>query len=318
MRVETTSHLIIPFARCNSDGWLEAVAPLQLRTLGQLLRGMQLVDTDSGQADSLSPPHERAFYTAAYPAGNGRWADGLIPRAALEADERQIAEPEQGWAFITPCHWAMGREHATMTNPRTLDITADESRILLDAMQPYFATHGITLHYIAPSHWLAEGDTFRRMPTASLDRVISRNVDRWLPASKAMKLLQNEMQMLLYTHPINDERSARGQRSVNSFWLSGSGTAGQQEPVNSQVSAVETLAQSAFSDDWTSYANGWAEVDTSHLAQLLAKQKNGKTVRLTLCSESNTQTFETSTPGFFTRISNTFSPPKPLDVLKQL
>jgi hypothetical protein len=36
-----------------------------------------------------------------------------------------------------------------------------------------------------------------------------------------MKLLQNEMQMLLYTHALNDERAARRQLPVNSFWLSG-------------------------------------------------------------------------------------------------
>ena len=318
MRVETTSHLIIPFARCNSDGWLKAIAPLQLRTLGQLLRGMQLVDTDSGQADWLSPPHERAFYTAAYPAGNGRWADGLIPRAALEADERQIAEPEQGWAFITPCHWAMGREHATLTDPATLALNELDAQTLLGAMQPYFATEGITLHYLQPTRWLARGDVFAALPTASLDRVLGRNVDRWLPASRQIKLLQNEMQMLLYTHPINDERATIGQRSINSFWVSGSGALIQAATDHSHANVTSVLTQSAFTNDWAAYAQAWAQLDASDIAQLLAQQNSGKTMRLSLCGESNAMTFETAQHGVLTRIKNALSPQPPINLLKQL
>ena len=38
-------------------------------------------------------------------------------------------------------------------------------------MQPYFETEGITLHFAAPDCWLAEGELFRHLPTASLDRM---------------------------------------------------------------------------------------------------------------------------------------------------
>jgi hypothetical protein len=51
-------------------------------------------------------------------------------------------------------------------------------------MQPYFVDDGITIHYVpalGPSRWLAEGEVFRSLPTASLDRVLGRNVDPWLP-----------------------------------------------------------------------------------------------------------------------------------------
>ena len=108
MSVDSTPHLIIPFAQCSDEGWLPSMAGLDLKNLGQLLRGMRLIDTDSGRADSLSPPHERALAKA---LGLAASADGLIPWAALEAK----AAPGQGWAVVTPCHWAMGREHATLT-----------------------------------------------------------------------------------------------------------------------------------------------------------------------------------------------------------
>ena len=281
-----------------------------LKNLSQLLRGMKQVETDAGQADTLSPPHERVLAKA--------WGltttDGLIPWAALEAK----ASLNEGWAFITPCHWAMGREHATLTDPATLELNEADSHTLLADMQPYFATEGITLHYRQPTCWLAEGEVFRNLPTASTDRVLGRNVDRWLPASRQIKLLQNEMQMLLYAHPVNDERSAKRQHSVNSFWVSGSGALNQSATANPQVNLSRGLAQAALADDWTAYGQAWSQLDANNILQLLALQNSGKTVRISLCGESNAMTFETAQHGWLTKIKNALSPQPPINLLKQL
>ena len=311
MPVDPTPHLIVPFAQCSGDDWFQTVTALELKNLSQLLRSMKLIETDQGPADSLSSPHERVLVKAWGLAGK---ADGLIPWAAFEAN----ATPGQAWAFITPCHWAMGREHATLTDPAVLELPEDQSRTLLNAMQPYFATEGITLHYAAPTRWLAEGDVFRSLPTASLDRVLGRNVDTWLPASKAIKLLQNEMQMLLYTHPVNDERAAIGQRSVNSFWVSGSGALNETASANPQINLTRSLAQAALTNDWTAYSAAWTQLDTSGIAPLLAQQNSGQTVRLSLCGESNAMTFETAQHGVLTKIKNAFSSQPATNVLKQL
>ena len=311
MPTDSTPHLIVPFAACSGEDWLQAVSSLKLKNLDQLLRGMKLLDTNAGQADSLSPPHERVLAKALRLATN---ADGLIPWAALEAK----AIPGQAWAFITPCHWAMGREHATLTDPATLELTEDESRTLVAAMQPYFATEGITLCLAAPTRWLAEGDVFRSLPTASLDRVLGRNVDRWLPPSRQIKLLQNEMQMLLYTHPVNDERAAKGQRSINSFWLSGSGALTETATDAPQVKVTRALAPSAFANDWSAYAAAWAQLDANDMAQLLAQQTSGKPVRISLCGESNSVTFESVPRTLFSRLKGAFRPLSITYLLKQL
>ena len=71
------------------------------------------------------------------------------------------------------------------------------------------------------------------------------------------------------------------------------------------------LAQAAFTDDWTAYAEAWAALDAGDIAALLARQQSGETVRLTLCSESNAQTFETAKPGVFSRVSS-FLAPQPM------
>ena len=328
MSVDFAPHLIVPFAQCSGDDWLQAVSSLELGNLGKLLSGMDLLVTDVGQADSLSPPHERVLAGTlciiSTPAGGRSGvgatgakviaADGLIPLAAHEAK----AKPNEGRAFITPCHWAMGREHATLTNPATLELSEVDSRTLLAAMQPYFATEGITLHYLEPVRWLASGAVFATLPTASLDRVLGRNVDRWLPDSTPMKLLQNEMQMLLYTHPVNDERAAKGQRSVNSFWISGSGALFDAATVQTTSSVDASLKPAAFGNDWAAYAAAWAQLDAVDIKQLLGQQNKGQSVRISLCGESNAMTFQTASRSILGKLKSVFSPQRPIDLLKQL
>ncbi len=333
MRPDSTPHLLIPFAACSAQAWLptmEAMPPDSFKRLGQLLQGMKPVKIDTRNAESLSPPHERA-QARALGLATQETPDGLMPWAASEAMERLQAGLEKAWAWITPCHWAMGHLHATLSDPALLDLQEDESRRLLALMQPYFETDGITLHFQAPGRWLAEGELFRDLPTASLDRVMARNVDAWLPDTKSaapLRRLQNEMQMLLYTHSFNDEREARRQLPVNSFWISGTGalpaecgeaptsTISQRE--REQVSVPRSLAQAVFREDWAGYAQAWAALEAGDIAALLARQQSGKTVRLTLCGESSAQTVETHRASLWNKISSLFSPLRTLDLLKQL
>ncbi|MFZ2387313.1 MAG: hypothetical protein WAW69_05860 [Polaromonas sp.] len=318
-------HLIIPFAACSAEGWLPALQALaqgNMRHLSQLLQGMKQVETDTQDANSLSPPHERAL-ARALGLANQETPDGLIPWAAQDAAEQQLPGRDKAWAWMTPCHWAMGHLHATLTDPAALELREDESRALLAVMQPYFETDGITLHYLRPGRWLAEGDIFRSLPTASLDRVLARNVDAWLPDAPnaaPLRRLQNEMQMLLYTHPMNDAREARRQLPVNSFWVSGTGAlpAVGLPAATADLSEPRSLAQAVFKEDWAAYAEAWSTLDAGEIAQLLARQRAGETVQLTLCGERSAQTFVSHRPSLRARISNLFTPMRFVDVLEQL
>lgn len=321
MTVAQSPQLVIPFAACAGDSWLQAMKSQptgSLKNLGKLLQGMKLVETSAGEALSLSTPHERVLAKA---LSLNDTVDGLISWAALEALEKGVTTGK-AWAFITPCHWTMGREHATMTDPSALGMTPEQSQTLLAAMQPYFETEGIALHYAAPDRWLAEGEIFRDLATASLDRVLGRNVDPWLPGAKtvpSLRRLQNEMQMLLYTHPLNDERGEQRLRPVNSFWISGTGALSESVPrAQAPVSVPRALAHAAFTDDWNAYAQAWTQLDQGEIANLLALQNAGQTVRISLCGERNAQTFETAPQGFFSRITSLLSPASPLAVLELL
>src|SRR5690606_19335873 len=195
---------------------------------------------DPGTADSLSPPHERVL------ARLHGWpqADGLVPLAAWAATQAGLPGTEGAWALFTPCHWQVGRDHVAMADPDQLQLDPTGSRQALEAMRPFFSEDGLTLHYRSPELWLAQGPLVADLPTASLDRVIGRDVDPWMPraeAARPLRRLQQEMQMLLYTAPLNDERQARGLLPINSFWVSGTGRLPAASPSGATPRIANTL-----------------------------------------------------------------------------
>jgi len=305
-------HLLIPFAFCSSEGCAPALPTLQLPRLQKLLARLSPEPLDAGDEFSLSPPHERALARAL----GLPMQDGLIALAALQA--RQSGH----WAFITPCHWQVGTHHIAMSGQALPDFPKQESQTLLAAMRPYFEEDGITLLYDQPNRWLACGDIFNDLPTASLDRVLGRNLENWMPRSPAaanLRRLQNEMQMLLYTHPVNDARAARGVPPVNSFWLSGTGALPQPLPALEQSPVIiNSLRDAALNEDWAAWTQAWAALDATECAALLAALDRGEPGQLTLCGERSAQTFNLRPQPFLKRVMNLFGTKPPSNVLEKL
>lgn len=299
---DQASHVVLPFAACESELWRPTLQTLPAQATAHvraLLRDMRVVARDPGELRSLSPPHERLLAShLGLPV-----RDGLLPWAAWQRARQDSAPTPGAWGLVTLCHWAMGREHATLSDPDALDLSEDESQALLTAMRPFFESDGIHLHTLSPTRWLAAGPALD-VPTASLDRVLGRNVDPWLPSAQNARLLrrlQNEMQMLLYTHPVNEVRQQRRQLTVNSLWFSGTGTL-PAAPRPCALHMPRDLAQAALAEDWPGYARAWAQIDATALQALRKKQEAGQTVRLSLCGERGSLTLETAPRGLLGRL----------------
>ena len=310
-------HLLIPFAHCSSEGCDMALRTLKLPNLQKLLSRLKSDPAQQTDPLSLSPPHERALAQAlGLPA-----ADGLIPCAALQA--RQCLAADGAWGFITPCHWHIGSKLVVMNGSALNDLQEQESRTLLAAMEPYFAEDGITLHYLAPTRWLAQSELFDGLATASLDRASGHDVSDWLPTdSRARKLrrLQSEMQMLLYNHPVNELRSERGLSVVNSFWLSGTGAlpAGSSPATGEAPRLADSLREAALNEDWSAWAQAWEQLDATECAALLKALQQGEAVQLTLCGERATQSFVSGSSNFKRSLMHLFKSPSVTRFLLQL
>ena len=312
-----THHLLIPHAASTAEGCRQALQGLALPHLDRLLArlGPWPAQSDSGEDTSFSTPHERALARAlGLPAEDGR-----IPWAAWHR-----RAPDGAWAFVTPCQWQVGADHVTLRDPAALGLDEAASRALLAIVSPWFAEDGIALHYDQPTRWLAGGALFDGLATASLERVLLRDVRAWMPDAKQARTLHrlhSEMQMLLYTHAFNDERAARGLPPVNAFWVHGAGALPGQVPDAALQAMPEmpmALRDAALREDWRAWAQAWAALDAGHVAALLRRAERGAPVRLTLCGERNALAFHTAPRSLTQRIQGLFRPQRFLDLRDKL
>jgi len=316
-----TTHLLIPYAASASEGCQQAQQGLALPHLDRLLARLSPdpAHSDRGEETSFSAPHERAQARAmGLPTEDGR-----IPWAAWHRHQQGPSTDGEAWAFVTPCQWQVSTDHVTLRDPQQLGLDEASSRALLAIVSPWFAEDGITLHYDQPTRWLASGPLFAGLATASLDRVLLRDVRAWMPDAKQARTLHrlhSEMQMLLYTHAFNDERSARGLPVVNSFWVHGAGTLPQPAPLpKTPAPALPTpLRDAALREDWRAWAQAWAALDAGPVADLLRQAEAGARVQLTLCGERNVMAFHTATRSLTQRLQGLFKPQRFTDLRDKL
>jgi hypothetical protein len=298
-------HLLIPFAGTVSDAGRQALATLALPRLDRLLAGLQPVQRLGTDAFSLNPPHEQARAAAlGWPHG----ADDALPFAALLAARHGTGlgglDTGLPWALLTPVHLHVGTEQVSLTPPAALQLDEAASRAVLDAVRHLFESEGFSLHYAAPLQWLATHSLFDGLATASLDRVIGRNVDPWLPDHRSARLLrrlQNEVQMLLYTHPLNDAREAAGLPTVNSVWFSGCGRLPAATAAEPRIDA--RLRAPALGEDWAAWAEAWQALDAGPIAELAALADAGQPFELTLCGERFADRFAPAPRGLWQKLT---------------
>jgi hypothetical protein len=288
---------IVPAAGAWGPACRGVVGSLQLPNLKALWPFLQATPSGPNPSHALTMPHELALLEATgLPATDGHtpwaaWAlQGLLP-ANLTPPALRARDPGPGaWAWFQPCHWSAGSHDIHMAPPQHLDLSDDESQTLMAAVAPYAAQDGIRLEWVDARHWLACGEVLAGVASASADRVNGESLQTWLPLacpSGLLRRLQNEMQMLLYTHPINDARSERGLPTINAFWPwgLGSATAAPSRPAQS-VLWLDSLCAAARQDDANAWAQAWQKLDATAIAQALSRVRAGQPLRLVLCGAS--------------------------------
>ena len=299
-------HLLIPFAGTVNEAGLQAQAALELPRLQALLGRLTETRRDEGDETSLSPPHERAHAEAIGLAG----ADGCIPWAAHWAALDGIDTGSEAVGLLTPTHWQVGSDHVALLDPEALALDAEGSRAAFDAMRELFESEGLAMRWGAPLRWYVQHPSLAELPTASLDRVIGRSIESWLPprgVARLMRRLQNEVQMLLYTHPVTEAREAAGALPVNSFWISGCGV--RQPAREGSAPQIDAgLRNAALAGDWTAWAQAWRQLDAGALEALDERSRSGDAVQLTLCGERAAVTFGTQSLGLMQRLRRKLQP----------
>ena len=227
------------------------------------------------------------------------------------------AKPSFGKEVImTPCHWQVGMNEVTLLKPQELALNEDESRQLLSAIQPYFEEDGLQVVYESPLVWRVTGDLLDDLPLASIERVVGQNIKPWMPEhqrAKALQRLQSEMQMLLYHHPVNDERSLKGRWSVNSFWLHRS--LDQLYPDASEFNVALDLRENMQASNPKLWQQAWQHLDATLCQSLSQALDQNHDISLTLCSETSWRHYRPQPVSWLNKLHRLI---QPVSVIKEL
>lgn len=293
-------HLLIPFAAASAPECQALLPGLKLPKLQALLALLSEQPADRGDDHQLSPPHERALARAL----GLQVADGQIPWAAAQSEA-----PTAPQAWFSLCHYQVGMEQVTLLPGAQLALDDAESRALFEAFEPLCAEDGLALRWDSATEWHVSGEPLRGIACASLDRVSGRMVDAWMAESPAnpaggrlLRRLQSEAQMLFYTHPVHDARTARGLLPVNGFWVHGAGALDAVPTLGEAPSMPDTLRQAALRADWSGWQRSWQALEAGEIAALLAAAQRGEPVTLTLCGERHARTWTTVPVSAFARL----------------
>lgn len=189
----------------------DACAGLRLPALEKLLARAQAVPL---QADTL----EQWLCTA--------FGVDELAIAALTLQADGVPAGQAYWLRADPVHIRLQREQ--MILQADVVPSAEEAAQLCASLNAHFAADGLRFFAPHPRRWYVQLAQAPAMQTRPLAQVIGRNVQAHLPAGRDAlhwHAIFNEIQMLLFSHAVNQAREERGEPAINSVWLWGGGVA---------------------------------------------------------------------------------------------
>ncbi len=125
-----------------------------------------------------------------------------------------------------PVHLKAGMSEIIMDTHTFDDLSDAEADSLLALLNQHFAEDGLQFIKGSANRWyllLSVDDAIQTTPLANLR---GKDIAKHLPQSEHINLhnIQNEVQMLLHSSEVNQQREQGGRLTVNSLWLWGGGS----------------------------------------------------------------------------------------------
>jgi hypothetical protein len=143
-----------------------------------------------------------------------------------------------------PVHLAADRERGIIAQPID-DLSAADADGLVQTLDAHFRGDDLRFEVARPNAWFVRRREPARITTSPPDA--SRDAQRLanLPTgadSALWRRWQNEIEMLLFDHPVNVAREARGEQAVTAIWFWGGGRLADVGPLpRLTVAASETV-----------------------------------------------------------------------------
>lgn len=167
---------------------------------------------------------------AGVPASGTGEAGDPLPLAAISW-LGELAPPavdsEAGFFLLAdPVSLVLQRDALYLAEPVPLPLTAEETAGFQAALNVHFADDGLRFLCAPSGHWYLHLPRLPRVRTFSPAQVVNCNVHDYLPQGEdgaRWRHLLNEIQMLLFSHPLNQAREMAGLPPFNSLWIWGEG-----------------------------------------------------------------------------------------------
>lgn len=150
-----------------------------------------------------------------------------VPIAALE----QLVEGGNGqsdsfWFRADPVNLQEDQNYLMMSYPSELNLDLQEAEALADSINQHFDEDGWSIVIADTKRWYLKLDKPADIQTTAAWRAVGKDVFNLMPAGNNSRQWHSwlmELQMLLFSHPVNEARVAQGQAAVSGLWVWGGG-----------------------------------------------------------------------------------------------
>ena len=177
--------------------------------------------------------------------------------ACVFAEQNKTCAASLGYAFefgeatgnilrADPAYQQIDMNNATLAAPGSLTLEASEAEALLLTLNQHFAADGLRFEYKNPDRWYCHFEQPLDIQTTPINAAADRDVAECRPTgddSRAWRSKLAEIEMLLFEHPVNNDRQLRGLLPVNTLWLWGEGHCAKQA-----VQVVDFVSDSLYAE----------------------------------------------------------------------
>lgn len=129
------------------------------------------------------------------------------------------------WLFVAPVHLVLQRDSFSLAAPVPLPLEDEEVYVLTAMLNKHFSSDGMQFFWHKGT-WFLRLENNPNIQTIAPQVSINKNINAYLPTGAGAlqwAKFQNEVQMLLFEHPVNQARDTKRLPVINSVWCYGGG-----------------------------------------------------------------------------------------------
>ena len=129
------------------------------------------------------------------------------------------------WLYAAPVHLVLQRDSFSLAALAPLPLEIDEIQALTNALNQHFNQDNKQFFWHETA-WFLRLTANPMIQTSAPQAAVNQDINAFLPTGEGAAQwakFTNEMQMLLFEHPVNLAREANNLQTINSIWCYGGG-----------------------------------------------------------------------------------------------